>query len=245
MKIQLVSFNLNRRFDKAKEITSVINASNADIILFPGWTLNSVEDIDKIEVYNKKSTVIFESKKGRVLPFSCFNNELFCITGGNVVPLHTCQQFATSSEANSNELLVPNLIHELENNRKIIIDNRTFRIIQCGELNVLRNLQNNGNKVLFRFIDDSDLNKRFETILNETDCFLNPIHSPMGNQGKLKARRVFLSENGRGYFSVSNSLNGNFGSKSVHYAYINGYELFRTPETLGNNDYSCSWIYDF
>jgi hypothetical protein len=67
-------------------------------------------------------------------------------------------------------------------------------------MNILKNIQSEENRVEFRLAEDKILNERFLKILMETDVFLNPIHSPMGNQGKIQKRREFLSQNEKYYF---------------------------------------------
>ena len=98
-------------------------------------------------------------------------------------------------------------------------------VLQCGELNILKNYQKEGNRVAFRVDNDPILEKRFSELLGQTHIVLNPIHSPMGNQPKLSKRRVFLSRNGRAYFSTSNAEDSKHLSlryKSLQYALFDG-----------------------
>ena len=48
------------------------------------------------------------------------------------------------------------------------------------------------------------LKSKFDKILTETDIFINPSHTQMGNQGKMQKRREFLSQDGKIYCSVAN-----------------------------------------
>ena len=114
---------------------------------------------------------------------------------------------------------------ELETRRKFSAANRNVAIIQCGENNILRNIQSEENKAVFRFDENTALNKRFTDFLNNTDIILNPLHSPMGNQDKMRKRRWLFSNHNRAYFSTAN-FDGeeSIYNKSVQYACINGKE---------------------
>ena len=63
---------------------------------------------------------------------------------------------------------------------------------------------------------------RFEKLLEKTDIVLNPIHTLMGNQGKMHKRRELLSANNRFYFSVSHNGERKMEAHSLQYAYHNG-----------------------
>ena len=99
-----------------------------------------------------------------------------------------------------------------------------------GELNLLRNYQNENNRVDFR-VDDHELKTTFEEILADTHIFLNPMHTPMGNLGKMAKRREYLSQNGRAYFSTCNLPDDTdnselaFAKRKLQYGYCNGKAL--------------------
>ena len=133
---------------------------------------------------------------------------------------------------------------EFEKRRKIIIKKLSLQFIQCGEINILSNIHSKDNKVLFRFANNQKLNDRFDKLLNKVDIILNPIHSPMGNQGKMHKRRLFLSKEGKYYFSTSNTKNNsdNLSLKSLQYAYKDGEELIEIEKI--ENENSISRIYE-
>ena len=108
----------------------------------------------------------------------------------------------------------------------------------------MRNIQSKDNKVLFRFANNQKLNDRFDKLLSKVDIILNPIHSPMGNQGKMHKRRLFLSKEGKYYFSTSNTKNNsdNLSLKSLQYAYKDGEELIEIEKI--ENENSISRIYE-
>ncbi len=69
--------------------------------------------------------------------------------------------------------------------------------------NILKNKQSEHNKVEFR-VDDVTLENEFATILNSANFIINPIHTPMGNQGKISKRREYFSTNNKIYISTNN-----------------------------------------
>ena len=106
--------------------------------------------------------------------------------------------------------------------------------MQCGELNIIKNIQKEDNRPVFRFAQSKNLKERFDNLLNDTDIILNPIHTPMGNQGKMKKRREYLSDKNRYYFSTSQNgtreIKGEkktipMDSAVLQYALHNGVEL--------------------
>ena len=140
--------------------------------------------------------------------------------------MYSHQLFTDSASISIHPELMDHLMLELETRRRFAVANRNVSIIQCGENGILMNKQSEGNRPVFRFEDDEALNKRFTDFLNNTDIILNPIHSPMGNQGKMQKRRELFSDNNRAYFSTANFDNEeSVYNKSVQYACINGEDL--------------------
>ena len=152
-------------------------------------------------------------------------HSLFLLENGIVRSLFTHQLFSDSKTINSYPILGEYLMLELETRRKFSAANRNVAIIQCGENNILRNIQSEENRAVFRFDENTALNKRFTDFLNNTDIILNPLHSPMGNQDKMRKRRVLFSNHNRAYFSTANfDAEESIYNKSVQYACINGKE---------------------
>ena len=75
--------------------------------------------------------------------------------------------------------------------------------IEEATLEAIKNIQKEDNRPVFRLAQSKELKERFDNLLNDTDIILNPIHTPMGNQGKMKKRREYLSDKNRYYFSTS------------------------------------------
>ena len=78
----------------------------------------------------------------------------------------------------------------------------SYNKISEMNLNVIYYLRNNG--YMFSSIDSTLI--YIDTVQNkiDTDIFINPTHTQMGNQGKMKKRRDYFSKNGKIYISTSN-----------------------------------------
>jgi len=244
MKIQITSYTYELSDKDRLDLTiETINNTNADLLLFGGHTIGFVNDIEKLrsKINNSKSEVIFELKD---VNSKFISNCLYHIKNNEIRSLNTNQIISESIEIEGNYELADRLLFEFENRRKIKIKKLSVLIIQCGEINILRNIQSKDNKVLFRFADNQKLNDRFDKLLSEVDIILNPIHTPMGNQAKMQKRRLFLSNGGRYYFSTSNtkSNSNNLSLKSLQYAYKNGKELIEIEKFETEN--SISRIYE-
>lgn len=222
-KLELVSFENGLSNKKRLELaTEIINSTKSDILLFPGHTIGFVNEIEELRqiIKNSKTEVILELEK---IGSSKINNCLYRITKGEIISLNTNQIFSTSDEIHNNFELASRLLFELEYKRYFKIKGKNVLILQCGEINILKNFQSENNRVEFRLSDDSEMNAKFKNILSRTDIVLNPIHSPMGNQGKMEKRRQFLSKNKKYYFSTSNTKPGskNLSLSSLQYAFYN------------------------
>lgn len=242
MTIQLVSLHkLLTAEARLKLVSEIINESSADLILFPGHTLLSKEDVTHLRrsLKNKSSVVLFETKDGG---FENEGNHLFRIEGGKIVDMKSRQIFTKSAQINKNKEYALDLLDELEQDtkRRFRVKNKRCLVLQCGELNILKNYQKEGNRVAFRYDNDPDLEKRFFDIIEHVDIVLNPIHAPMGNQNKLGARRMLLSNNGRAYFSTCNALNAKtltLKRKSLQYALKDGHDLQEAEDAICEKSY--------
>jgi hypothetical protein len=210
-----------------RHTAEIINSSKADLILFAGYTLASHCDVYELNtlIDNDKTTAVIEIIENAISELNPVCNSLFLLRNGIVKDMYTHQLFRDSATISAYPELGDYLMLELETRRTFSVANRKVSIIQCGENNILRNIQSEGNRPVFRFEDDAVLNQRFADFLNNTDIILNPIHSPMGNQNKMCKRREFFSDNNRAYFSTAN-FDGekSIYNKSVQYACVNGKE---------------------
>ena len=228
MIVQLVSYKSTLRADSRLQHTAeIINSSKADLILFAGHTLASHRDVDELNTLldKNRTTAVIEVKKDTKSKSLPVYHSLFLLQNGVTKDIYTHQLFTDSKTIKAYPELGEHLMLELETRRNFSTANRNVSVIQCGENNILRNLQSEGNRAVFRFEDDAILNKRFADFLNNTDIILNPMHSPMGNQPKMRKRREFFSSNNRAYFSTANYVDEEaIYNKSVQYACINGKE---------------------
>ena len=240
MIVQLVSYKSTLRADSRLQHTAeIINSSKADLILFAGHTLASHRDVDELNTLldNNMTTAVIEVKKDTKSKSLPVYHSLFLLQNGVAKDIYTHQLFTDSKTIKAYPELGEHLMLELETRRNFSTANRNVSVIQCGENNILRNIQSEGNRAVFRFEDDAILNKRFADFLNNTDIILNPMHSPMGNQPKMRKRREFFSSNNRAYFSTANYVDEEaIYNKSVQYACINGKEQEPMDVEVGKRD---------
>ena len=231
MNVELISYRRNVASKAKRDLTiKLINKSKADLMLFAGHTISESSDLlylrNRIE--NKKSSIFLELEN---IGARDIDNWCFKIEKGSLINCSTHQLFSTSKEISGNEFCAENLYNEIKFKRIHKVKGKKICTLICGELNILTNLQSKSNKVEFR-VEDKELRRRYEELFNDVDIFLNPIHTPMGNQGKMFMRRKFLSINNRAYFSTANlnkpakEANLSFkNSQALQYAYFNGKEI--------------------
>ena len=228
------SMNKKRRFDV---VSDIINQSESDIVLFCGHTVFDWNDCIELSsrVTNLDSLILFELNKTDESSFIRRKNCLFRIEKGQILNMFTNQFFATSQEMEGNELLCEHYIDELETKRCFSVKGKKCMVLQCGEVNIIKNIQKENNRPVFRLQNRVDLEKRFFNLLNSVDLVLNPVHTPMGNQGKMEKRREMLSANKRYYFSTSNSDEKHLiDSAGLQYSFYDGHRLNETTREINN-----------
>ncbi|WP_256010219.1 hypothetical protein [Desertivirga xinjiangensis] len=232
--IELISFSNGLSNSRRLTLVSeIINKTKADVVLFSGHTIgfvNNIEDL-KESVRNRRVEAFFELED---INSAKVNNCMYRLSKGKVISMYTNQLFSTSREIEGNYQLADRLLYELEHNRCVEIDGLHFLVLQCGEINILKNYQSDRNRVEFRLADNKDLKRRFDRLLKRVNVILNPIHSPMGNQCKMAKRRFFLSSKNRYYFSTSNTApdSRNLKAKALQYALFNGKDLNEVDCTI-------------
>lgn len=249
MKIQLVSFVLDLDSDTKINITAdIINNSKSDLIFFSGNTLESVDDGYELEnlIKNKKAVVLIEISQ---LAIGDLNDKItncpFLIKKGKLINMHTFQHFTTSDIIENNAFLAEVFVNELETRRQFEVNGYNCLVLQCGENNILKNVQSDDNNVIVR-IDDKSIERRFMKVLKGSDFILNAIHNPQyGNQNKLHKRREYLSRNGRIYLSTNNCKVLSPKAKSIQYAYYNGVELESPDPFIDEKGRYMYRIFDF
>lgn len=247
MKCSLVSL-ITIDYDKIPEknveliIEILNNLQDSDLILFSGWTLSNKADLDEvIKNMNNRNTFVLEVGSGY---FNKDNSEdgFYVVKEGNIIKSAIKQIFVDSSEANNNKNnLISNYLDILEKERCFKINNKNICLIICGENNILRNKQKENNKVCFR-LDNNKLDALFQSIVENTDIFLNSAHTPMGNLGKLKKRWSYLSQNSRVCLFTTNeetkpnkkskprTKKTNMNKRSLQYIFHDGEEKSGTEE---------------
>jgi len=226
MKIQLVSYLIGLSNKKKIKLTAeIINESDAELIFFSGNTVKSIADALEVAKHtiNHKSVAVIEVSSVKISDLgSTIYHCPFLIKNSELVNMHTHQLFACSDTIKKNDYLAESLIHELETNRQFNVDGYKCLLLECGENNILRNIQSEKNKPEVR-IDDDELASRFAKVINNCDIILNVIHKPQyGTQNKMHKRREYFSDNGRFYFSTNNCDRLSEKLKSVQYAYYDG-----------------------
>jgi len=245
MKIGLVSFAINSKDRSTAEnhpdyFLKIVNKyDRLDIIVFSGWTILK-EDLERIknEITNKNSLILFEAWND--IYEGEERHKGYYFREGNFYNNDIVQIFATSNEISSDRGKMGKYLEHTKEKRIIAYKKKNICWIICGEINVLKNIQSENNRVLFRFENDNFLKDAFDGIYKKTDIFINPTHTIMGNQGKLKKRREYLSRSNKIFCSVSNAdiANGEkLDYKSIQYLYrngeeINGEEVYRDNEVI-------------
>jgi hypothetical protein len=174
-----------------------------DLLIGAGWTVFDADELEAIRAGNPnpRTVVMLETWQDSSGGYAHTGH---VVRGHDVVVENVPQIFATSADANRDPRLVAELLKQIEDVRRFEVCGRTVTWLICGEINVLANLQLEGNRCRFRFEGDDALSACWERILAGTDIFVNPTHTVMGNQGKLSKRRGYLSSNDRVFCSVSN-----------------------------------------
>ncbi len=149
MKIEITSYRHGLSDKIRLNLTrDIINNSTADLLLFSGHTIGFVNDIEtlKTQINNTQIDVILELQN---INTDKINNCLYRVTKGKLISLYTNQIFTQSSDIEANYELAARLLHEFENNRIIKINGTSILIIQCGEINILKNIQSENTILVF------------------------------------------------------------------------------------------------
>jgi hypothetical protein len=212
LKIGLFSFvidydNQEKVTDIYPDILRIINKNNhLDLIVFSGFTLRDKSYLNSLSesITNTHSLIFLEvwvdEHEGKQ------QHKGYFFMGGKLFDRGIFQVFGDSKQINKNHTLMNKYLKHVSDTRIIKYRDVNICWIICGEQNVVKNLQGDNNRVIFRIDENQDLKSRFEKIIMANDIFINPTHTQMGNQGKLSKRRAFFSKNKKLYCSVSNLL---------------------------------------
>ena len=235
-KLGLVSFHVfeDQKCDRAKTalVAKIINTNqDLDLIVFPGWTVLNQNELDKLaeSVFNNHSLFVLEACG--IYKNGMNRHKAYFYDGQQVIDNEMWQYFTTSTEISKYPGTMGSFLEHLKKERKFKVKNMVGRLVICGEQNFVMNHQNEDNRVTFRMPMEKQLSKVFDEIIAGTQLFINPAHTPMGNQGKLKKRREFLSQSNRMYCFTTNNktkdsdkklLKKQLLKKSLQYCYFNG-----------------------
>lgn len=201
MIIQLVSFlsykrlTVKERLFRIDTISSILNETEADFVMFSVHVLKSKDDLFEItrNVHNKNVTALFELDEDRGLK----GNRLYLLQKGEIKHLSN-QLFSTSEGATRKNIEL--LSRELSEHRKFEVNGKRFLIVLCGENNILKGSTGTAE---FRLQNRPDLKRLFTEIVDGTDIVLNPVHSQWGRFGNYLCRMRKFSESKRYSFSCT------------------------------------------
>lgn len=232
MKIQLIGydFELNPN-NKMDILVDAVNASTADLILFPGHSIRDLNDLLYAEqdIKNKSAVAILELEES--LPTSCMfmRNALYMLHGGLFFDLYTSQVFETEEDINGNDAIMDKLMDEMKRRQFACCGNR-ITVLQGGETAMLAG---SGVNLDFRFSANGVLNRRYQSLLAGTDIFLNPVHETSDARGQLLQRMAALSADGRWCFytgMLGRDRMGNWSDKQLQHIFHDGRELNVRPD---------------
>ncbi len=252
LKVGMVSFPIwgsnpskTKAYFKNKKLRLVLKLINEnadlDILVFPGHTIFDLKELSKLreKVKNETSLIFFE-----VWCYTNVQHKAYGIQNGEVIDRGMFQFFGESHQINGREDIMAVFLAHLDKKRVFQLNKNQLkvRLLICGEQNILENKQGNEevNKPFFRFLSNSQLKNEFNRIHKDTELYINPTHTIMGNQGKIKKRREFFSNRGRVYCSTANYEMGKkryipsnaFDRNSLQYCWNNKYPVIGVTRTL-------------
>lgn len=238
MLVQLVSYRYTE--ESTVNLTAdIINRSEADLIVFSGTygtTLRAC-DIPVLEsmITNRHAVAFLDARKGR----SRYNN-LFELKNGRFSDLNSKQFFHTSGLAIADGgKLSKALISELKEKRLFRVQKRSLLLMLCGENNIVINRMPKRPEHYVEFrVDDTHLEKDFESVMAKADIIINPTHSMNPRPWLYHERAEFFSSFGRYYFFAANG--NDLKSPNLQYAYYNG-ELLKENDMDSTEEYICRY----
>ena len=239
MKIQLIGFDYELNPNNKMDIlVDAVNASGADLILFPGRTIRDMNDLFYAEqdITNKQSVAILEVEES--MPTSCLlmHRALYMLHSGLFFDLYTSQLFETEEDIEGNEAIVDKLMDEMKRRQFACCGNR-ISVLLGGETALLRGA---GTDMAFRFGGNAALTRRFQGLLASTDIFLNPVGGMTEPRSITSQRLAALSADGRWCLttgSLDRDRMGNFSDKGIQRIYHDGREVAVRPEIFAEDGY--------
>ena len=239
MKIQLIGFDYELNPNNKMDIlVDAVNASNADLILFPARTLRDMNDLFYAEqdITNKQSVAILEVEES--MPTSCLlmHRALYMLHTGLFFDLYTSQLFETEEDIEGNEAIVDKLMDEMRRRQFACCGNR-ISVLQGGETAIV---SGTGTSVDFRFSGNTVLSRRYQGMLASTDIFLNPVAGMTEPRSAASQRLAALSAGGRWCLTtgtLDRDRMGSFTDKGLQRIFHDGKEISVKPEIFAEEGY--------
>jgi len=237
MVIQVVSFKSSSKSDSVRNLTDIVNSSEADLIVFSGAQSLRICDLQELpgRITNRKPSAFLDAR-GRTK-----YNSLFLLRNRLITSLNSRQMFSTSSELENDATIAEKYIDELAHRRMSRIGGLKALLMVCGENNIAVSRKPGTPEHYAEFrIADKRLKANFEKILCRSDIIVNPTHSMNSRPWLYHERAEYFSSNGRIYVM---SANGNdLSSPNIQYVYQNGERKSPNREDR-SKDCLCSYYY--
>jgi hypothetical protein len=190
--------------ERIDNIMAVLEKHSPDVLLTAGFSLGNENDLAClehrlnasswkgllfVEVQHYYGDLANQLATGEYLSDHC----LFAWTRDDGMMRMGRQYFATSDEARANLTTIVVAFGDNLAQREIEFRGRRFGALICGEINALQGRN-----------DVTALTPEIEKWLCGLQVVVNPTHDRMDNAGTLKAKRKYISKDGRAYLSSSN-----------------------------------------
>lgn len=237
MRIQVISFKSSLESNSVRDISEIINASDAELIVFSGAVNLRCSDITKLRsrITNRKP-VAFLDARGRDR-----YNSLYMLRDGKIKSLESKQMFSTSDDLKKDSSLAGEYIDELAKKRVVRVHGHKVMLMVCGENNIVvsRNPRTPEHFSEFRS-KDSSLESRFEGLIGKADIIVNPTHLINSRPWLYHERAEYFSANGRIYVMAANG--NDFSSPNIQYVYRDG--QLQKPLCSSSSDSFLSTYYE-
>lgn len=213
LNVSAVSFRLgsNNRIKNLEDAISSLPKCEHKIILLPGYSLG--QTVDKNVAIQKITNLSIKYESYIFAETDCF--QLFT-PDGSIYDKSFYQLFHKSNNATSEKVF--ELLQKFNNGERVIkILGYQFALLICGENNILKNLQSEGNRPVVRHTNDN--------WSQSYDVLINPSHDRMGNWGKLEKRFSAFSTQNRWALYCTNNSALSLSWKSCLRLYRNGFRI--------------------
>ena len=207
----------------------------ARLLLLPG-----VQDVWPTDA---RSVMSVASELGAAALFECARGDdaAWVASDRNGAPLGTRirQTFSTSADVDANPALVDALLVACGpgGERTVSLAGTAVGLLSCGENNLLRNAQRDGNRVSVRHRPRAE-------VFPGVPIVFNGAHTNMGNWGKLDKRFEFLSRGGRLSLYATNNGAERTSWRSALRAWHDGRKVADGEEVFGGHGVQARLVRD-